>query len=228
MYHRNTIETAFAKLFGSRSDAALKAIVEGPAVREALTRAENEEVKRRAALVKQLAELPKHHEKRCSELNAAVQKAREDMEAAHAAVAAATTRHSEAYVLAVSAGTLYASEQGRLTLELEQSADPRIINFERECANLRCNDARHAAPVMRLDTSGDRERLYHDASNGTAACDALQIAILECRALRLQALTSIEITAALRKLAAALTTPLAAINLKPPTVEGDELASTLH
>jgi hypothetical protein len=226
--NRNTLESTFAKLFGSRSDAALKAIVEGPIVREALAKAESEEVKRRTALVKQLADLPKVHEKRCEDLNEAVSKARTALDAAHAAVSAATARHSETYTLAMSASMVYASEQSRLELELQRSADPRIDEFERRCDQLRCNDARHApmTSVLHKDERSGTERLYFDASHGATACEALNAAVLQCRALRLKALTSSEITAALLAIRETLVKPLAVINLKAPTVESDDLTAS--
>jgi hypothetical protein len=230
--NRNTIESTFAKLFGSRSDAALKAIVRGPIVREALALAEGEEVKRRALLAKQLEDLPKVHEKRCAELNEAVSKARGALDAAHAAVAAATAAHGEAYMYAMSASMLYANEQSRLDMELRQSADPRIDEFASRCEHLRCNDARHAqmSTVLHKDERSGLTSVYFDASNSTAALDALKSAILECRALRLKALTSAQVTAALLAIRETLVKPLAVLNLRAPIVESDDPAgsATVH
>jgi hypothetical protein len=228
--YRNPIETTLAKLFGSRSDAALKAIVQGPIVQEALSRAEAEEVQRRAKLVKQLADLPKVHEKRCIEANEAVARARKALDAAHAAVSEALARHSEAYCLAASASAIYGNEESRLTMELNQSADPRIADLERACDDLHSNHARHAPMDVHVDDSVSPPHTYYDASAATAACEALRKAVLECRALRLKALTSAQITAAMSAIVAALVQPLAKISLKPPVVESHEAfgSETVH
>jgi hypothetical protein len=212
------IEKAIGRIFGNRSQAAVEAIITSAPVRHFITEADAAEVKRRADLVKQLANLPNIHEAGCAAAHKQAEQARAALASAYEAVNAASQAHQAAYGKSLSVAAVYERERSVLMRELESTCDARIYDFIGKCDDL-FGQVRHVPPsiVGRADGKG----IYFDGSKVDAALKALRFAQDKARPFLLQALSAAQIEQALQALAAELTVPLAAVGAKPPAVDAE-------
>lgn len=208
------------RIFGTRSDAAVKAIETSEPVQHWLADLDAAEVARRVALAKELAQLPAKHEPRCAAATQAVEKARLVLLTAEAAVKDAGTAYSAALGASVAISHGYQAERGRLERELEESCDPRINAFIAALHQL-FNDARHVSPEFTAVDIG-RDHYVADGSKARAACEAVRSAIDQARDMRLQPLNGQGVARQLQALADDLRKPLGAVGMRPPAVLSPE------
>lgn len=221
-----TPERIINRLFGNRSPAAIDAIMESTPVRSLLDEVDGAEVARRAALLKQMQELPSKHEKGCIAANKEVERAKQALDTAHEAVKAMGVAHCEAYGRAIALSCRHELERSALERDIERSADARIWRFIGKTLDL-YGQARHFPAAMVLKSDGTRIS-HFDGSLGTAACEALNAARDAANALMWQALTTEQVTKSLERIRADLVRPLEAVNLVPPRIDEEPGFPNLH
>jgi hypothetical protein len=215
-------KSTLERIFGSRSESAVEALIKSEPVQSLLTSIDDAEVARRAALVNELEALPAKHEKVGTAATKATERARQALAEAQAALNTAQQAYSEALCHSYAVSHTYETERTRLVRDLETSADPRIARFGIALDSL-YNQARHALPDLVHEKSGIRA----DATKGQAACNALMAASREVRGMLLLSLTTEQVTAKLRQIANDLEGTLGAVSLKAPATDAGEI-HTVH
>lgn len=221
---RATPERIINRLFGNRSAAAVEKIVDSPPIQNWLAEIDGAEVARRAALLKQLQDLPAKHEKGCVGANKELERAKQALDAAHEGVKTATVAYGEAYGHAMALSIGYDRERSTLEREIERSADPRIWQFVCQLLDL-YGIARQVQAVPVTERNGKFS--HYDASIPIAAMESLDVARDAAKALIWQSLTTEQVTRALERIRADLDRPLKAVNLAPPLIDGEQILASL-
>jgi hypothetical protein len=230
---RNLFTESLERLLTNKSKATLVALSESPIAAQAWADAEAKAVAGRAALIKELQELPAANAKEASEVSkahaaatVAVKKASEDLEAASRELEQATIRMCS---LSNSARV----RDGRIRMELEAGADPRINSFIRDCQQLQ-NDANNLPLdlVTVRERRGEdffaKDRLVLDNTALVAIIRALATAIERAQPLKLKALTTDEVTRELCAIADAMRPSLGALASRTPTIDADPMPAAMH
>jgi hypothetical protein len=216
------------RLFGGRGSAIAQAFLGSTAVKAAIAEVESVSKQRRADLVERLRTADARHEQGILKAAKAVDDAQRELDAAKAALERANTKCSDLKDRANSLSLVLANEKGRLARELNDSADPRFDQFANACTAL-FNEVRHTPSLIVLDEITDKHISYEN-SHILRALNALQASAAAARDLKLQALSSDEVTTELTRLAKALAVPLADVRREMPEMDAEPavLSINLH
>lgn len=199
----------------------LQTWIESPAGQKAVESVERERLQKRATVFAQLQATPAKYAKAGEAAWNKLQKKQDALDAARRAVDEAI--QAVATAMGESLGVSYAQERdlGQLTRELEDTADPRIMGFVDQLQGIR-SLVRNMNPIMFTKEPrgmfGDLHDVVVTDPKFGVAMDAITSAIERATGMRLQVLTSTEVTDALTAITGELEPLLKSVGAPLPVV----------
>ena len=210
---------SFINLIGRKGQATLRAFIDSAAGDKLVQEIDAAKVARRKALLQQYETIESRHEKVTSAVNAKLDKATNRLAKARADLDAAIEEHAKIYGEHVGVGLGLCHERANLERDLAQTADPRIAEFM-QALRIVQNQVRNsqAEMVIVLNNHHLRREGVEYLDTPHRAWTAVSAAIQATTALTNMALSTGEVTSALRTIAQRLDEPLSDIPVPGPWV----------
>lgn len=215
----------FQRNRSDREEALLDAMLKSPLADQVVQELEDATLGARRALLAQITALDRERPAEANRLTDAAIVARQQLEAADAALKAARANHAAAQLQGSGFEQRYDGARMNLELELLASADQRLWVFAFQATQLRDN-ACQTALALWMDRSaedwlGRKFSLQSNIEHLRKAKDQLSEAAARCREAQLQPLTASDVSVLLDELCSDLAPCLAPLELNPPCLTNE-------
>ena len=215
----------FQRNRSDREEALLDAMLKSPLADQVVQELEDATLSARRALLAQITALDRERPAEAKRLTDAAIVARQQLEAADAALRDARANYQAAQQQGSGSALRYDGARMNLELELVASADQRLWAFAFQATQLRDNACQTALALWMDRAVGDwlgREFvLKSNVDHISKVKDQLSEAAARCREAQLQPLTASDVSVLLDELCSDLAPYLACIELNPPCLTNE-------